>query len=444
MTTNHLEAVKQAGVVGAGGAGFPTWKKLEAKVDLYIANGAECEPLLEKDQQLMSCCASEVIRGLEIGMKLTKAKKGIIALKSKYESAISALRKELKRQKDIELFLLDNYYPAGDEHVLVYEVSGRLVPESGIPLQVNVVVNNVVTLINVARAVSGIPVTTAWITVAGAVNNPQTIEVPVGTAIIDVLDAVGGPNVDGPYAVIQGGPMMGVVVSNLGEPITKTAGGIIVLPQDHILIQMKTATVNLRSNKARSLCIRCNLCTDTCPRYLLGHDLEPAKIMRAIAWGLENNAQVLTNAFLCVECGVCSYYGCCMGLDPCAINATIKKQLSAEGIKNPFNSADLVPHEYRNLRKIPQARLIGRLGLIPYDHPAPMSKKLVVPKRKVRIPLKQHIGAPAVPIVEKGQFVEKGTAIGEIPNGSLGARIHASISGRIVEISDVIAIEIGN
>ncbi len=442
MINNYIDAVKQAGVVGAGGAGFPTHVKLAADVDLYIANGAECEPLIQVDQQLMARNAAEVVRGLEIGMELTKAKKGIIALKRKYESAISALKEEIKRRDNISLFLLDNYYPAGDEHVLVYEVSGRLVPEAGIPLQVKVVVNNVSTLINVARAVSGLPVTSVWVTVAGEVREPQTLEVPVGTAIGDVLNAVGGPNVT-PFAVIVGGPMMGMSTADLETPITKVIGGLIVLPQQHHLIRLKTTPIDVSSKKARSSCIRCNLCTDVCPRYLLGHDLHPAKIMRAVAWGLENSAQVLTNAFLCTECGCCTFYGCVMDLDPCGINKAIKEQFLAEGVKNPHTSADITPHEYRNLRKIPTKRLIGRLGLIPYDKPAPMVDRPIIPK-KVKIPLKQHIGEPAIPLVKVGDYIEKGTPIGEIPEGSLGARIHASVSGRIVEISDAIAMETGS
>ncbi|MHA2271504.1 MAG: 4Fe-4S dicluster domain-containing protein [Candidatus Hodarchaeales archaeon] len=443
MTNNYLDAVKQAGVVGAGGAGFPTHVKLAAEVDLYVANGAECEPLLQVDQHLMSQYAAEVVRGLEIGMQLTKAEKGIIALKSKYDVAIAALKEEIQHRDDIELFLLDNYYPAGDEHVLVYEVSGRLVPEGGIPIQSKVVVNNVVTLINVARAVSGIPVTSVWMTVTGEVRNPQTFEVPVGTPIREVLDTVGGPTVD-PYAVIVGGPMMGTVTNDLEEPITKINAGLIVLPPDHRLVQFKTASINFLSYKTRGLCIRCNLCTEVCPRYLLGHELKPAQIMRAVGWGLMSNAQVLTNAFLCTGCGACTYYGCPMDLHPSEVIQAIKQQLIAEEIDNPHASAAIAPHEFQQIRKIPNSRLIGRLGLIPYNQPVPIANDQSVVPKTVRIPLKQHIGVPSLPLVEVGDIVDKGAPIGEIPEDSLGARIHASISGKIVEISDIIAIEARN
>ncbi|MFQ5978308.1 MAG: 4Fe-4S dicluster domain-containing protein [Candidatus Heimdallarchaeota archaeon] len=442
MSTNFLEAVKQAGVVGAGGAGFPTHVKLAAEVDLYIANGAECEPLLQADRELMIAAAAEVVRGLEIGMQLTKAKKGIIALKRKYKRAISALKEELRHRENIDLYLLDNYYPAGDEHVLVYEVSGRLVPEGGIPIQVKVVVNNVTTLVNVARATFGIPVTSVVVTVAGEIRKPQTFEVPLGTSIGEVLKAAGGPTLDS-FAVIVGGPMMGTVTTDFEKPITKVNNGIVVLPSDHRLIQFKAAHINYLSYRTRGLCIRCNLCTEVCPRYLLGHDLQPAKIMRAVAWGLKSNAQVLTNAFLCTGCGTCTFYGCPMDLDPSGIIQAVKEQLIAEEVKNPHTSEKIVPHEFHPIRKIPNSRLIGRLGLISYDKPSPLALNQQITPGIVKIPLKQHIGVPALPLVKKGEVVEKGMAIGEIPEGSLGARIHAGISGTIVEISDVIAIRNG-
>ena len=134
MSTSIIEAVKHAGVVGEGGAGFPTHVKLSAKVDTYIINGAECEPLMRVDQQLLEFFPEQVINGLKIGMEATGAKIGIIAIKKKYKKALKAIKKITKNIHNIEVKLLDDFYPAGDEHILVYDVTGRLVPESGIPL----------------------------------------------------------------------------------------------------------------------------------------------------------------------------------------------------------------------------------------------------------------------------------------------------------------------
>ena len=147
-----IERVKAAGIVGAGGAGFPTHVKLGASVDTVIANGAECEPMLCADQHVMARYPGEVVAGLRLAMTATGAERGIIALKREYKAAIDALAKAIAGQSDLELFLMDSFYPAGDEYILVYDAVGRLVPEGGIPLEVGVVVQNVGTLLQIAHS----------------------------------------------------------------------------------------------------------------------------------------------------------------------------------------------------------------------------------------------------------------------------------------------------
>ena len=149
MSANLVELVQNAGIVGAGGAGFPTQVKLNCKVDTVVVNGAECEPLLRVDQQLMALEAVKMLTALQAVMDQTQAKEGIIGLKKKYTPAIEALNKELTAFPKIRMHLLKNFYPAGDEQVLVYETTGRIVPEAGIPLNVNTLVINVETLLNI-------------------------------------------------------------------------------------------------------------------------------------------------------------------------------------------------------------------------------------------------------------------------------------------------------
>ncbi|MDF2569650.1 MAG: putative NADH:ubiquinone oxidoreductase, subunit RnfC [Sporomusa sp.] len=226
--------VKAAGVVGAGGAGFPTHVKLEAKADIYIVNGAECEPMLRTDQQLAAQYPELLIEGLIHAMEATGAKEGIIALKAKYQAAIKALEPLLPPQIRIEI--LRDIYPAGDEVITIWLTTGRRVPPGGIPLHIGVVVNNVQTLINVARAVKGEAVTTKTLTVTGAVKSPVTVTVPIGTSMAEVLALAGGVSCE-PAAYIDGGPMMGKVITDLSNPVTKTTGGLIALPADHLLIK---------------------------------------------------------------------------------------------------------------------------------------------------------------------------------------------------------------
>ncbi|MFN3967175.1 MAG: 4Fe-4S dicluster domain-containing protein, partial [Endomicrobiia bacterium] len=403
---NIVEKVKQAGVVGAGGAGFPTHIKLQAKVDTVIANGAECEPLLRIDQQIMVSKCEKVVRGLELAMEATGAKKGIIALKEKYHKACEVLSNAIKNsKKDISVFKLENYYPAGDEFSLVYDVTGRIIPEGGLPLQVGCVVDNVVTLINIANAVDeNKPVTERPITVCGAVKKPISTIVPVGTPVKKVIEFAGGPTI-ADYIILDGGPMMGVVISEK-DSVTKKTSGILVLPSDNRVAVIKTASTEHTIKQIKSACEQCQDCTEICPRYLLGHKFECHKIQRSIGAGKFEN---LTTAFMCSECGLCEWV-CPIGLLPRRINQQVKKKLIAEGIKNPHKSVPVSVHSMRQYRKVPPERILSRLDILQYDAPA-----LLVEFEKdiseVRIPLHQNVGVPAEPVVKIGDRVKKGDLI---------------------------------
>ncbi|MEW6556634.1 MAG: SLBB domain-containing protein [Elusimicrobiota bacterium] len=431
---NIVELVKNAGVVGAGGAGFPTHIKLSAKVETVIANGAECEPLLRVDQQMMDIYAERVVRGLQLAMESTGAKNGIIALKEKYQPAINALNKTISQFPNfpISLFYLNNFYPAGDEFVLVYEVTGKILPESGIPLNVGIVVDNVVTLMNIANAVDGQPVTDRPLTVCGAVKNPVTAFFPIGTSVAEVINFAGGTTTSD-YTVLDGGPMMGTIISE-DTAITKKTSGILILPSDSEVVYQKSNRHAIKQSK--SACEQCQDCTEICPRYLLGHTLECHKIQRSTACGLTEN---ITQAFMCSECGLCDWV--CPGkLLPRKINQTIKQKLIKDGQKNPYKKMPSEVHPMREYRRVPLHRILGRLDLIQYDKPAPFTDR-AIEISEIKIPLSQHTGAPAEPVVKVGDKVKKGQLIAEIPDGKLSANIHASIDGKIIGVSNFIKIE---
>ena len=181
MELNKL--VCDAGILGAGGAGFPTHVKINCKAEFVLANGAECEPLLRVDQQVMQYFAADVVRGIRAVKEFTGAKRAVICLKEHYHAAVAALQEVLKDADDVELHLLQGYYPAGDEQQIVYEVTGRVVPTGGLPLDVGAVVCNVSTLTNIAAALDGKKVTEKYVTVGGAVKNPVTLRVPVGISL---------------------------------------------------------------------------------------------------------------------------------------------------------------------------------------------------------------------------------------------------------------------
>lgn len=434
MSTNLVDIVKSAGIVGAGGATFPTHVKIDATVDTVIVNGAECEPLLRVDQQLMDVRAADLLAALKALMDHTKASKGIIGLKKHYVKAIASLQKELPKYPTIELGILDNFYPAGDEQTLVYETTGRIVPEGGIPLNVGTLVTNVETLLNIYDMMTEEkPVIDKYITVTGEVKKPITTQVPLGITVREALQLAGGPTIDD-FVIINGGPMMGKIV-DIDSYITKGTKGLIVLPKDHYLISSKTRSYEDSLRLAQAACMQCSLCTEVCPRHALGHHLEPHKLMRLAAYGstLDKNTPAST-AFLCCQCALCQY-ACVMDLQPWKVNAYIKGELQKAGMKNPHHEQPKAADPFKAQKHFNVFRLIARLGLSKYDVPAPM-EKCPTTYKKVTIQMSQHIGAPSKPVVAVGDTVTRGQLIGEIPEGALGARQFASIDGKVTSVAD--------
>lgn len=440
-----LDRIRDAGVVGAGGAGFPTHVKYDSSVEVVIANGAECEPLIRADQIQMATRPAELLRGLQIAMECTGAARGVIGLKAKYRGPIEALEEQirLKRLGDrIGLHQMDNFYPAGDEFVLVREVTGKVIPEFGLPLHVGAVVSNVTTLIDVAAAVdSARPVTERLVTVAGQVARPASFEVPVGTPFGALVEAAGGPTAPEPY-MISGGPMMGALVDDPATPVTKTTSAVLVFDRGHPVIQRRLRSIERQMHLTRSACLKCMMCTEVCPRNLLGHGLVPDRLMRNLAAGVAEDLQAFTGSYLCSECGLCAVYGCVMNLDPAAINREMKKRLSEAGIGRP-EPVERPERVFGPIRRVPSVRLIARLGLTPYDGPAPAAA-FEQGIDRLRVPLSQHTGAPAQAVVVVGQEVALGDLLGEIPEGKLGARVHAPSAGTVVDLADgIVTIEVG-
>ncbi len=431
------EKIRNAGVVGCGGAGFPSHVKAASTVEYILANGAECEPLLHKDLELLTREPDAVVQGIVQLMSSTGAKKAILGVKKKYEEQLAGVKSSLEKT-NIELRLLGDYYPTGDEYILVYETTKRLIPPQGIPLDVGIVVNNVETLRNMQYAFEGIPVTTKCITVAGAVKEPSTFTVPIGISFADVIAAAGGATV-AEYAVFVSGIMMGTLTSDMSLPVTKTCAGLVVLPVEHRLISRKSLPEQSKHRIGKSACDQCSYCTEFCPRYLLGYDVQPHKVMRSLSFTASGEDLWNQWAQLCCSCGLCTLYACPEDLYPKEACDKAKVDLKAKGIKWDGNR-DIKPHPIYDGRHVPLRQLIGKLGVREYDVPAHYRKRKFQPKR-VRILLSQHIGIPAIPVVKSGSAVKAGEVIGEIPNGELGARIHASIEGVVALHEEEIIIE---
>lgn len=433
MPRISVEQIEACGVVGAGGAGFPTHVKLKAKADTIILNAAECEPLLHKDKEMLRAYPDEIIAGLQAAKELVGAGDAIIGIKGKYHDVIDLLTPKLPA--GMRIVELADAYPTGDEFILVHDTTGRIIPPGKIPLAVGCVVTNVETAYNVAR---GVPVTEKFLTVAGAVNHPATVKVPVGVTFAEAIEVAGGAAIPDPV-VLVGGVMMGRYSENLSEPITKTTGGLIVLPRDHKLVERYTRSWDAIARIGASACDQCSFCTEFCPRYLLGHPIEPHKAMRSLEFTMMGEANFIGTMFCC-ECNLCSMMACPEDLDPKNVCTQNKRRLMAEGRKWEVDANPVRAQLHLDNRRVPIGRLIRKLGLFNFTNKGPMVHA-TCPAKRVVLPLKQHVGAPAEPVVGAGDTVKAGDAVAKPAGGKLGAVIHASIAGRVKSVDGAVVIE---
>ena len=424
--------IQENGVVGAGGAGFPTYAKLNEKAEIILLNCAECEPLLKLHRQLLEKHAYEIMKAFYMIAETVGADQAVIGIKKSYGKTIEALRQHIEEFPKMRIHLLQEVYPMGDEVVLIYEATGRVVRPGGLPIEQGVAVFNVETVYNVYRAVElHQPVEDKYISVVAEVSDPVTVRMPIGASLDEVVAQAGKVTCKDPVYFV-GGPMMGRIGQG-SEPVTKTTNAILVLPRDHTIVTKKNRKSSIDLKRAASICCQCNTCTDLCPRHALGHPIDPARFMRAASNEDFQDLNPYINASFCCSCGVCEMYACPQSLAPRTLLADMKAGLRKGGIRPPVVSAVPV-RESREYRKVPEERLMARLGLTRYDKEAPLDETLV-PARKVTILLSQHIGAPARAVVAAGEYVKRGQRIAE-PAQGLSVGIHASIDGKVTEVTE--------
>lgn len=436
---NISQTLREMGVVGAGGAGFPASVKAASQAEYVLANGAECEPLLHKDFEIMRHFAPAIVAGMKRMMQATGARHGRFAIKEKNKEAVEAVRPHAG-SAGIDLCFLGDFYPSGDEYEIVYAATGRLIPAGGIPLQVGCVVSNVETLYNVEQAMAaGAPVTRKFVSICGAVRRPVTFWTPVGTPFRDLLAMAGGATVDD-FGLFVSGIMMGQLSFDLDAPTTKTTCGLIVLPREHTLIQRRGQPVQAMERIGRSACDQCSYCTEFCPRYLLGYDVQPHKVMRSLGFTLAGKDNWNQFAELCCSCGLCTLYACPEDLFPREACDEGKKDLRQAGIKYT-QKHEVRVHPMKEYRRVPQSQLRKRLQIDHLDGPTPFTAEEPRPAR-VRILLKQHAGKAAEAVVAEGMAVERGQTVGRMREGELGADVHASVHGRVSRVTgDFVEIE---
>ncbi|MCL2602701.1 MAG: electron transport complex subunit RsxC, partial [Treponema sp.] len=289
-----LSINREAGIVGLGGAGFPTHVKLspppDKKIDTVIINGSECEPYLTTDNRVMIEESDRVVTGLQVILKMIPSARGIIAIENNKPQAIDAIRKSLANAPEIQLAVLKTKYPQGCEKQLLNAITGREVPTGGIPIDVGCLIQNVDTVIAIHRAIiRGRPLMRKVVTIAGdAIRNPGNYKVRLGTKISDVVELAGGFKTN-PAKIVIGGPLMGIAIFDTAVPFVKTAGGVLFLTEEQARIP-----------PARN-CIRCGKCVENCPIGLNPTELD-TDILRE-----DSEAFVRHNGLDCIECGSCSY-----------------------------------------------------------------------------------------------------------------------------------------
>jgi Na+-translocating ferredoxin:NAD+ oxidoreductase RnfC subunit len=434
-----LDEIFAAGVIGAGGAGFPTHKKL-VKAELLIVNAVECEPLLASDRYAIREFAADIIEALELICHQIEIPQVIIGIKAHYEEEIAALRQALGSASRISICELDSFYPAGDEQTLIYSITGKTVPPGGIPIALGIVVSNVTTVLNIARAHRNQPVTRRYVTVNGEVGHPVILDVPIGANPLDLIAEAGGlTTADG--VLVRGGPMMGrqSPLADAGRiGFGKADGGLLVLRSDNPVCRLLAKSQQTVIAETRSICIQCRACTELCPRYLIGHQMRPHRVMRAVQIG--GDAEDLFDALLCCECGVCELFSCPMGLSPRQMNIIAKNQLRAAGLASkdhwPADVAAVHPEHQKDFpdRHVAQKRLIDRLGLA--DYPNRVTECRVFEPDRVQIPLRHGVGKPSTPVVSVGQTVEVGQVIAEVGRDDVGCLVHASIPGKVSGVNE--------
>ncbi|MDR0856456.1 MAG: SLBB domain-containing protein [Clostridiales bacterium] len=432
MDISRLKQIaKDAGIAGAGGAGFPTYAKIDARAKTVLLNCAECEPLLRANRRLVALYAAEILSAFELIRTTVGAERGIVCVKKNYGEAIAALEGAIFGYAALTIKKLQSVYPSGDEVVLIYEATGTVVRPGGLPVESGVAVFNAETVYNLSQALKGRPVTDKYLTVTGAVSAPKTVLAPLGMTLAEVVAAAGGATVDSP-AYLVGGPMMGAFKSP-ADAVTKTTNAVIVLPSDHLLVNRARQSEKTDVRRAAACCCQCRICTDLCPRRALGHPIEIHRLMNAALCKNARDTEAFVGALYCSGCGLCTAYACPQGLNPKGLAETVKRALKKSGLKP--ESTPLPVDPLRAYRRIPTSRLVSRLGLAPYVAAAPIDRTRLAPDR-VRLPLSQHIGAPSVPCVREGDVVSWGQPVAAPAEGALSLPVHASLGGRVTAVTD--------
>lgn len=426
------DSLQEAGIIGAGGAGFPSYMKLAPGADTLLINGAECEPLLYTDYMLLRENLDTITRGAVAVLQGGGIAHALLCLKE-HTAAALGLAEGQSLAAGVTIKLLPNVYPIGDEISLIYEATGRVVRPGALPITAGVIVFNVETVYHIAKAtMQQMPVIEKWLTLGGAIAEPLVIRCPIGTAVRDLF-AFYGITVPKEHVVLDGGPSMGKIIPWETAVVKKNTKAILILPQNIPAIISKMTDARVAVTRCASNCCQCTRCTDMCPRGLLGYPLEPHRMVRSATTVAEVSPAMVRAATLCCGCGICEIAACCQGISPKTIIAEFKKILAQNKLRYT-TEADVTPSPERKDRMLPAGRWKSLLGVSRYDKCAVLSPSYIAPKR-VTILMNSHIGLPSLPTVTEGQMVKVGEKIAAAAAG-LSVPQHAPIDGIVTLVTN--------
>ena len=431
------QVMKDAGLVGDGGAGFPSYAKLAEGADTLLINGSECEPLLYTDYILMKREMPLILAGVQSVIWSLGIKRALFCIKQHTAERLSLSDGDTLGTY-ITVKVMPNVYPIGDEISLIYQATGRVVRPGNLPISKGVLVYNVETMYNLGRAIKFFePVTMKWLTIGGDVKEPIVVRVPIGIPVADLFERL-GVEVDSEHAVIDGGPSMGKIINHNIAEVGKTTKALIVLPKQSRAVESKLINKKMAVTRAETACCQCTRCTDMCPRALLGYPLEPHRMVRTAMGAVVTMPHMVLSASLCCGCGICETLACSQGISPKAVINNYKELLAKNKLRY-VGDHDVLPKDERDYRMIPSEKWAQDLGVARFDRVAKWGGELRDFDR-VELALGRYIGIPSTPSVKDGAIVHVGDIVASASSG-LSIPQHASLHGRVTVTDKKIIID---
>lgn len=435
MSLDELKKIMQDhSIVGAGGAGFPSYAKLAEGAELLVINCAECEPLIYTDFMLMREKMDKIIGGAQIIMEKTGIKHTYISIKEHRGHMLGYTDGQILGE-NVSVKLLPNVYPMGDEINLIYETTGRLVQPGSLPISQGIIVFNGETVYNVWRAYNmNRPVVSDWFTIGGDLPQRYVVKTPIGTRLKDIFDQLGIKFNPDTHSLINGGPSMGYIDDLNTVVVGRTSKSFLVLPNTSRAVKNKQVHIDDMLRRAASACCGCSRCTEMCPRHTLGYPIEPHKMIRvANGTAAADHPELITTATLCCSCGICAEV-CCQEISPKDVILNLKGILAKNKMRFTADGKEYKVSEDRPYRMISSHKWEDMLGVHKFDVvPEFVFEKIKV--KRVEIPMGNHIGAKAIPIVKVGDIVEEAQRIADAAPG-LSIPQYASMAGKVTYVDE--------